>query len=497
MNTKVFITALVLVLFTALKTVGQISAPGGIFHHIDILRDTSEVAFHPTIPDNITSEPFLLLNPKSTISNNSSYARGLNDGPIWKGKGLTSELHLGVTGTLGNLSYTLYPAFFHSQNLEFQIPSEIISNGHKYNYPFKSGLLGDIDLVQRFGPSPFFVFHLGQSELKFKIGKFISSISTQNYSVGPSVINPIILSRQGGGFPHLRIGSDPITLKIKNTELGKFTTNFLVGYLKESNYYDNDYDNNFRYINGLFLSFKPSFLENLSLGFNKVLYKELTKLSPRDLISVIKVLDTAGQNDQFDQLASATIQWKFLDFGFRCYAEFALNDFGGASQWIEPEHSRAYTIGFEKFTLINKTDNFYTLYEHTNLSRNHTYMWRSAPSYYIHSENRQGYTHLGQLLGAGIGPGSNSDMLIMKYTRKNKTVGVSGQRIEYNKDYFVVNIADRSLHDVEYSGGLFFQQEFDKFKASVETIFSKNNNRYYVNDENNVYMSLALLYKLH
>lgn len=487
------------VIFLALLGHGQVSVPGSFFQSIEIFNDSSTLAFHSSVHFiRVDDNSFNFLDPQIRISGNTNYPRGLNDGTVWKGKGITSELHLGVSGKLGSLSYTFYPVIYHSQNLRYDLSTQLNSSINSFGYQYTNGLGGGVDWVQRYGSSAFFNFHPGQSEVRLQFGKFFSAISTQNYSAGPSVFNPIILSRQGGGFPHLRIGSDPFNVKIKGINLGKLEANFLMGYLKESDYFDKNNDNDNSYFNGLFLAYTPPFMPNLTLGFNKVLYKQTQRFSPQDLYSVIVIKDTIGPNDQFDQLASATMEWKFLEVGFRAYAEFAYNDFGGNYKWIEPEHSRAYTIGFEKHTDFENKDVLIIIYEHTNLSRNHTYMWRAEPTFYIHSVNIQGYTNRGQILGAGIGPGANSDMVSIKYNHQNQTFGLGAQRIEKNKDYFVVNIQDRRMHDIEYSFGTFYQMNFDKLLLSFELIYSKNLNRYYVLDNNqaNLYTSLQLNYKM-
>lgn len=476
---------------------GQVSVPGSFFQSIDIFNDSTTLAFHSSI-NNGEQKAFTLINPRARVSLNTSYPRGLNDGPVWKGKGLTSELHFGVNGKLGALSYTFYPVIYHSQNLSFELAPQANTTTSPYGYKFTGGLGGGIDWVQRYGGSSFAAFHPGQSEVKLELGKFVTSISTQNYSVGPSVFNPIILSRQGGGFPHIRIGSDPLDLKIRNVELGKLEANFLAGILKESDYFDTDKENNSSYFNGLFLAYTPPFLENLTLGFNKALYKEITRFSAQDLISVIEVLDTATFNGQFDQIASATMDWTFPSEGFRAYVEFALNDYGSFKNGLELEHSRAYTLGFEKHSKLKNNDQLDITYEHTNLSRNHTYMWRPAPPYYIHGTNHKGYTNRGQMIGAGIGPGSNSDMLQIKYLHGKSIIGISAQRIEYNKDYFVVNIKERPRHNTELSLGSFYQIDLNKFIWSLELIISRERNRYYVevNDPVNCYASVQAVYKL-
>ncbi|WP_258101012.1 capsule assembly Wzi family protein [Marinoscillum pacificum] len=474
---------------------GQISAPGSLFTTIEITHDTTTLGFYQSVHSEEITNKIELLDPLFRTSANNYYPRGFNDGPVWKGKGLTIELHGGVAGKIGPVTYALYPVVYYSQNLESKLNPPILNNSiSPYGYQFTQGL-GGIDWPNRFGNSSFTTFHPGQSEIKLELGKFVTSVSTQNYSVGPSVFNPIILSRQGGGFPHLRIGSKPFDLNAKNLYLGKMELTVLAGFLKESEYFDNNEDNNRSYFNGLFFAYTPPFLENLTLGFNKALYKQTNRFSAQDLISVIHVLDTVGPNDQFDQLASATMEWKFPSVGFRAYMEFAYNDFGGFFKWIEPEHSRAYTIGFEKELYLKNGDKFLINYEHTNLSRNHTFLWRPEPSFYIHSVNKQGYTNQGQLLGAGIGPGSNCDILMVKFTHKQSTLGLSGSRIETNKDYLVRNIREPD-HDIEYGWGGYVNYELEKLNIFFEIVRSRNHNKYYIKRVSNLYLSLGTQLKL-
>ena len=491
---KKYVSIFILVLITSALS-AQVYVPISMIKGLDISRDSTTLGFYQSVHSSEITEAFELPDPMIRTSLNSAHPRGFNDGAVWKGKGITTEIHAGIAGRFGVFSYTLYPVVYYSQNLEPEIFPPSLRNGiSQYNYQF-TARLGGIDWVQRYGSSSFAAFHPGQSELKLQIDKFITSVSTQNYSVGPSVFNPIILSRQAGGFPHLRIGSTPFDIKIKDVYLGKTELNFVAGFLQESDYFDENDENDQSYFNALFFTYSPPFFENLTLGFNKALYKQTNRFSAQDLISVIHILDTVGPNDQFDQLASATMEWKFPEVGFRAYMEFAYNDFGGFFKWIEPEHSRAYTIGFEKESTMKNGDEIHITYEHTNLSRNHTFLWRAEPTYYIHSVNRQGYTNRGQLLGAGIGPGSNSDILKIDYTHKKSVIGFFGSRIEYNKDYLVVNIG-QGTHDIEYGWGGHITHNFEKLQVFGEGIYSRSRNRYYIQKTHNFYLSLGTLIHL-
>lgn len=486
----------------------QVNIPDGFLNRLD-KSDTSKITFYGSIDDSNQEKVIQLLDPFIKASFNSAYPRGYNDGPVWKGRGITTEIHAGISGKKGNLSYTLFPVAYFSQNSSFELSPHLEMGLNPFRYQYLNyntsvyPLYTQIDWVQQYGNDLFINIHPGQSQVKLQLGKFISSISTQNYSIGPSIFNPITLSRQGAGFPHLRFGSEPLDLNIKNFSIGKLESNFLIGLLKESQYFDNNAENNNQYFNGLFVGFTPALLPNLKLGFNKVLYKNAQFFEAVDLISAITVLSGAAHgdsltNDSFDQMVSATAEWNFPEVGFRAYGEFAKNDFGGLFRWtaLEPEHSRAYTVGFEKNTRIKNGDLINIIYEHTNLSRNHTYLWRPEPPFYMHHINVQGYTHAGQLLGAGIGPGSNTDVIGIKYINGDRIFGLTGQRIEFNKDYFVVNIQNVRDHDVEYSGGLYFQQELSKQILSLESIISHNYNRHYLDNRLNFYIALSTMFRL-
>ena len=493
----------VLVFLSLTAVCGQIFIPG--IERIDKMADTTTLALYTSI-DNQQQTELELLDPVVKMPFNSRYPRGYNDGPVWKGKGLTLETHVGIQGKKGKLSYTFMPAIFFSENLWYLSTSDANESSNPFAYQFTNR----IDWVQRFGGKEYVGFHPGQSEIKVDWGKVSTSVSTQNYSLGPSVFNPILMSRQAGGFPHARIELEPQDLKIAKKNIGKVQANFIVGLLQESEYFDDDAENDQRFFNALSLAYSPSFLPELTLGFNKVLYKQTEFFELADLISTIYIVDdgeiaggpTSG-NDFFDQMASISMSWYLKESGFRAYAEFAKNDFTTDNQFrffaIEPEHARAYTIGFEK-KLRTKNDKVIRIaYEHTNLSKGQSFQkWRADPTWYTHNFNLQGYTQNGQLIGAGIGPGGNSDHLEISRISEKLTLGILFQRIEHNKDYFVANIRDLANHDMEYTFNFFAAKDLPKATWFAELAYSYNYNRSFVafDDQQNVYLSLGSRIKL-
>jgi len=501
---KIQITGAFIVIFYHSVIAQTVVIPGERFTPSK-MYDTLELSYHPAIKST-SEEGFHILNPFFKNSFNTGYPRGYNDGAVWKGKGLTSELHGGVQYNKGVLSMTFHPVVYFSQNLSFNLAPQNFKNLSPYAYQVNN----DIDWVQRYGNSSFAKFYPGQSEIKVTLGKFVASLSTQNFTLGPSIFNPIIMSNQGPGFPHLRIGVTPTTVHIKDFNLFKFEANVFYGLLFESKYYDQNKSNNKRFIDGLALSISPSFFPNLTVGFHRFMYKDTQYFRSRDFFSPIKIIDngvvngdTLSPNDTFDQLASLSVSWNFPQIGFRAFGEFAKNDFtGNWFRWtlLEPEHARAYSLGFEKFSQLTEKISLSMTYEHTNLTLNSTYLWRAVQSYYVHDINLQGYTNIGQLLGAGIGPGSNTDRLNFLLSIKNYRFGLFGQRIQFNEDHYIKD-KNRGFanHNVEYTFGIKLMKEYERFKVGVEWYHSKMFNQYFMpfNDKINNYFSLSVKSKLY
>ncbi|MEP5614131.1 MAG: capsule assembly Wzi family protein [Cyclobacteriaceae bacterium] len=456
----------------------QVQIPGDYHSPIDKARDTTTLTlFTSTQP--MQEDGFSWNDIYFKATKNSRYARGYNDGPVWKGVGRNIEMHGGLSGKTGKLTYTINPVFFYSKNKFFSIP-DLQPSTTVFAYPYSS----QIDWVQRYGQGVVGKGHPGQSEVRLDVGKVVASIGTQNYSLGPAIYNPILLGRQAGGFPHVRMGMKPTYLSSKKN-IAKVEANVIYGLLKESEYFDNDPDNNNRYFNGLFFAFTPSILPELTIGFNKVLYKQTRYFQGRDLISPLFIIDdgvvdgdTLSPNDAFDQMASISLEWNLRESGFRAYVEFAKNDFtsdgaGLRPTAVEPEHSRGYTIGFEKILKNKKNTELVISYEHTNLSIGHQ-PWRPTPPFYAHGINRQGYTHDGQIIGAGIGPGGNSDNLGIRMKKTKLSAFLLLQRIERDRDYFVRQIRNPNLHNIEYSLTTATQLQFEKYDLFVEATLSQN-----------------------
>ncbi|UXP30910.1 capsule assembly Wzi family protein [Reichenbachiella agarivorans] len=421
---------------------------------------------------------------------NSKYPKGYNDGAVWKGKGFTSVLQGGISGRYGILEFTFAPVVYYSQNVSYDLASQR-GNNSPYNYQFTDRR---IDWVQRYGDENFIEFDWGQTDVRMAYKNFTLGASTQNIVWGPAQRNPLILSSNAEGIPHVDLGTHtPI-----QTKIGSIEAKVYWGVLNESEYFDDNNDNNYRYWTGMSISYSPSFIPSLSIGFNRALYKRGEEFTAKDLYKTFwwfeNKNETVGQNDEYDQIASATVRWVFKEVGFDTYLEFGKNDFGGSLFGSEPDHARGYTIGMSKYIDLNNTNVIKLTYEHCSVDKAKSGLYRGYNTWYTHHIVTQGYTNNGQVMGASVGPGATTDYIGTELFFKKGLIQLYGERVRFNDDYFIDNILNNDLHDFEWTIGSRLSIFVNGFLLSSECLLSLRKNMYYMakNDQNNLQLGLSI-----
>jgi LysM repeat protein len=368
-------------------------------------------------------------SPVGKVTYNNNYPIGQNDGALWQGRGVNSMISGGAYFSYGRLKASVRPNLIYSANQDFTLSRWPAPEGiSQYSYEFSI-----IDYPQRFGDQSITKLDLGQSWIRGDYRQFSAGISTATTNLGPSIYNPIMLSNNAPGFLHFFIGThEPLETRIGNVE-GKF----FWGRLKESDYFDENESNNSRFINGLIISYSPEFLKGLNVGISRIFVKPTTDpgLSFGDYFLALGPMKK-GEEDEINRLQMSSLfgRWKIPNYGFEFYAEWARNTPADnfRDMFLQPEYSRVYTMGFIKRFILNP-GNWLTLhYEMTQIERPRSIEFRPSEPFYRSSSVIQGYTHKGQILGAGIGPGSNSQKVHIKYYWKYGMFGASFNRIVHD-----------------------------------------------------------------
>jgi len=458
-----------------------------------VARDTTHpwFAHHPfSAESRAPAGPALnLLDPDWRMVYNSRYPGTENDGALWAGRGASVALSLGARLRWGPVTAVLDPTFTWAQNRDFDLAPDSgigVNRGglSRFAYAWAGG---GIDWPERFGDQAFARLDWGQTAIRLNLRPLTLGLSTENLWWGPAVRNPVLMSNTAAGFPHLDLGTGgPVWIGI-----GRAEARLLWGRLAESAYFDTIPWNDGRLLSGMVLGLQPRWVKGLSLGVTRVFYQTWDSLTAADFADIFQTIFKVGLSspsnregdDRRDQLLSLTARWTFPEAGFEAYVEWARND----HNWdlrdllIEPDHSRAYTIGFQQ--LLPSGSGLVRLQgEFTTLGRPATFQGRSTPTYYTHYIVRQGYTHRGQLLGAGIGPGSQSQFFAADRYDQNGRMGVFLQRVRFDDDAYFSSFAPTLCyrgHQTELTAGVRAARFAGPLDLSARLSLSHQLNRHY------------------
>ena len=443
------------------------------------------------------------------VTANSEFAWGQNDGALWQGKGFSGLLTGGVGYRAGILDVTVAPALVWAQNSDFALaPPPPPAANSPFAYPYHRDTVGvRIDMPQRFGDGGLARLDPGQTQLRLTWKGVLAAAGTNDQWWGPGIRNAIIMSNNAPGIPHALLGtSRPIDIWIGHLEArlewGRFT---------ESPYFDTVSTNNGRYFTGLVATLQPAPLPGLTLGGSRVFYQYVPRpFGVDDLLRVFsgvtkQGLATPGNptgDDSTDQMISLFGRWVLPKSGFEMYAEWARND----HNWdirdflLEPEHSQAYTLGFQHARPLSGGRIFRLHGELTHLERSTTAQVRATPPYYQHHLVRQGYTQRGQVVGAGIGPGGDAQYLGGDvFTRWGRVGGWLGRQVHDNDAYYdlVSDTISSGQHFVEVQGGARALVFRGPVTLRAELMIGRQLNRYYLlkNDVTNLHLELGATWR--
>jgi len=148
-----------------------------------------------------------------------------------------------------------------------------------------------------------------------------------------------------------------------------------------------------------------------------------------------------------------------------------------------PRYSSAYIFGLRKMIPLNRHKGQYiqvnlelTELEQTNANPDWLYRYL-----YTNKTVTQGYTNNGQLLGAGIGPGSNMQSLTISWINGLKTIGLQLERYVQNNDLQNATILNLRAPWVDMSATAIVEWNWRNLliSARFENILSYNYEHYY------------------
>jgi len=401
------------------------------------------------------------------VTGNSAYPRDRNNGAVWNGVGVNAQATLGFTMQRSIVTLGFLPVVTGQENAWYEYAASTRTNRSPYANPDHPG----IDYPRRFGADAFYGLFPGQSFVRVDVGPVSAAASTENLWLGAMQIYPLLLSNTGPGFPHVRVGTPKgIDLKYVNVEAHAF-----VGELRESEYFDGNAGNDAHVFGGTVITLEPTFVPGLHLGIARV-YHDVSTFTENSLgfyagrLISSPFWEGGGNRRTENAIGTVFLRWKHPESGFEVYGEWGREDTPTNMENLirEPDWSRAWGLGLQKVMVSpNRLTRIYAeiihLAEGVSVRSGNGYY-----TFYTHSQVTQGHTNRGQMLGAGLGPGSRSRVLGVDVFGAGSRTSFEFEHTRYDEDTYYRAYSRRyaeSRDDTELTGQRRRGQIFGDFQV--------------------------------
>lgn len=398
------------------------------------------------------------------------------NGPMVLNRGFQTYTSIGAYAEIGPLSIQFQPEHIWAQNKPYLL------GGSKST---------ETEYLERFGKTAYSTFLIGQSSIRLNAGAFSLGVSNENIWWGPGQFNSLLFSNNAFGFQHLTLN----TRKPAKTFLGSFEGQVIMGKLEGSGIqqeYMHPLIDDWRYLNGFNLSYQPKWLPGLFIGLSRVFqqYNEDKTDSFGDWFPIFEVftkeslfedghtVDYDGKNQ--DQQISLFGRYLLPKAMAEFYFEFGRRDhnYNWRDFAINPEHARAYLMGFSKMFPIQNEAFIQVraemLQQQESINILNRYPGTGGGSNWAgHWPVFHGFTHRGQMLGPGIGPSSNVQTLETAWVKGTKKLGIRLDRLNRHQDIYVKQFNDATSQQrwVDLNLGLLADWQFNRLLISSQLFF--------------------------
>jgi hypothetical protein len=242
------------------------------------------------------------------------------------------------------------------------------------------------------------------------------------------------MSNNAPGFFHYSLHTDrPI-----KTGIGTIEGQAIVGTLKASGstpqetmrsfegqfLYQPKNTNGDRFLMGGVLSWQPKWIKGLFIG--------------GDLMAM-RYTNTAKKDKA--KMGSLFARYVMPEENAEIYFQYGRSDkFVNPINLLADTIPRGYLAGLRKMIALRKTpaqnDYIQLGLEITQLNAPNKSLVNQVQSWYTDANVRHGFTNYGQVLGAPIGPGSNSQRLEVAYIMGDAKIGLELERFVHNQDFY-------------------------------------------------------------
>ena len=410
--------------------------------------------------------------PDIQLTYNSTFPWSLNDGAMWAGRGVTTQMSAGVGLAWKRLRVVLAPTFWRAANDAYDLPTDpeivppIPTPRNRYGSPYH-WFSRSMDLPRRFGPSTFVATDLGTSAAWLTWHYVEAGLANEQEWWGPGLQNALLLSNNAAGFGHAFVRT-PHPLQ---TPLGAVDARYLVGTLTTSRFFEDGTPTSpARSIASAIVTIMPRRATGLTVGVARMVIGTMGE-RPDILGRPLDVFRNVARPNA--RPASDPTQIPGRDQLFELFGHYAPPG-AGIELWYEwgrseqprsvsdlladPGHTQAFTAGIQALRRLNAAWMLGVQLEHTQTEQSSSYRERPTGSWYTSRSVIQGFTQRGQVLGAAVGPGANSQFLAVDGYASRLSIGAFIGRTRWDDDAFYTipkpNGNGLCKHDVSLYGGV-------------------------------------------
>jgi hypothetical protein len=413
---------------------------------------------------------------------NSQRPFGWNDGAMIQARGLQVMGRAGFYARYGIVEMQAAPEWVYAVNTSYNTSMNWGSNaGGVYN---------------KFFP--------GQSSVGIRLGAVSMGVSTQNLWWGPGQRSSLLMSNNAPGFLHVYIRSN----RPAKTPIGTFEWQLIGARLDSDSTrpYENfhlktareSYPSTWRYQSAFVISYQPKWIPGLFLGMTRTLqrYQQDIGLAGGNWLKrYVPVLTKAFQKkneptddaENTDQLASFFFRWVMPKSGWEFYGEWGYNDYkqNVRDYLMDATHSAAYILGVSKLFQSGKSQILIGV-ETLKQSETPSSLLRGAGNWYVHGGDN-GYTHQNQIIGAGVGYGSDLISFRLKYQKNESPWQLLLNCDRIHRD---PSMSQNQWVDISYLVEPTYRMNNYLIRLSINLISSKN--VYWVEEKDKLNLSARL-----
>jgi len=384
---------------------------------------------------------------------NDSVPLTINNESFYSATGWQERFTAGVQVKLGRLLVDFQPEYVKAENLKQASISDQIRDGNYFTRLYFMQL-NLIDWPQQFGLKPIEKFYLGQSSARILFDHFSVGLSNENIWWGPGRRNSLIMTNNATGFLHADIKTaKPVKTIFGAIELqavfGKLDSSGVepVENIRQQQYWPGAYvpkENIRRQMLGFVFSWQPRWIKNLHIGYAAAYYGYV-KYEGSDGKPIPQYpYSLTIPKGKGAQLGSLFFRYSMPKDRAEVYGEFGRAD-RLPTPWNLAEDTIpiGYVFGLRKWMKLRGQNHIEVSMEVSHLqlpdprlifNAINPFSIPKVNSWYTHPQIRQGYTNQGQLLGAAVGPGGNSQFFDISWVNRHNRIGFHAERWVHNND---------------------------------------------------------------